>query len=407
MSHRSRGQQLAAALVAIFLSAILLSFQNCSSPMSGGLFDQKSVSDLAQSAPFAYDTTIDQMAYMSCSDMDTGFDASTYFTIKAGAYWSGGVKLNQAARNFVVQLPKTTKPDEVISASPINNAVAAQLDFRSRANLGVRAPLNGVGNNYSYLTDDLSSSVVSNILLQIPAGQRVQIFPALSGARPKPVEAVFQFNASAGSAQAFRDLFSMGNFLMTLVHTSAGSAGNGAPVTPVGAPGSVAPKGVSATASQTVYGRGFNLGFGSPESTNWAGGNRVLTSVNETNLNLYTNDGDPPSSWNCPANLRLRVVRPEDAAAQACQLSLTDPPNPDINLQRWRKMLGFDQWYIDLVHQCAVPKNSVAGLCYGSLAPSVSYNLSSFCVTGNVSLSNGNIDNTSPRCAHFISLCYR
>jgi hypothetical protein len=82
-------------LTIIFLIAIVVSvpmlYQNCSQPLA----ERADASSVAATAPFAFESRVDHLAYMSCSNMPSGYDPTAYFTFRAGAYTEGnGIRLN-------------------------------------------------------------------------------------------------------------------------------------------------------------------------------------------------------------------------------------------------------------------------------------------------------------------------
>jgi hypothetical protein len=388
----------------IVIMSGFLAFQNCSSTPTGSLFDAQDLSTVAQEAPFAYDATVDQIAYMSCSEMDASYDHTVFFSLKAGAYTSGGLRMSSAFKNFLLTLPTTDSAAEILATSTINSNVSPQLDFNMPGSFQTRINLSlGLGGDFNYLLTPLSNSDVTNVLLATPFGQRIRVIPESYGS-PQAFETVLDFNTSDAEAIYVRNYLT-NTAMMTMVFVPNDGSGNQPPISPVGAAGVTIPVGNNLTASETVYGRGFRVAFGTPSPSDFgqtgtsstAIGNRVLSSINESNLNILPNDGDGPFTWTCPVALRMKVVRPEDAASFGCVMA-ADPTPLSANLQTIRYSLPNSMWYVDMTHRCVVQKTPGAGACYGAAATKVNYNLSQTCAPD---------DATNGSCAHFLSICYR
>ncbi|MEK7355174.1 MAG: hypothetical protein AAB250_01905, partial [Bdellovibrionota bacterium] len=353
---------------------------------------------LAEELPFAYDAKIDQIAHLSCSDLkqdsNLGFSQSAYFTIRAGAYRSGGLQLNDAFYSSVGRKP-IEKQAEVLSMSPANTQTVLQLSMRSRSGyqtLNTRTGTVVMGQDYTNMLAPLGESGLSNTLVNLPQGSYVR-------------------HARSGRAGGYRfegdliytDNYTLWNdfktkmnstFLLAMTFTQGGT-GNDKDYSaraPADFEFSTTPR------DRSVYGMGYELGFAVPagRSTNYP--YAVLQNVGEKSLENRAASG----TWTCNSSLQLRVVRAEDAgSALANCRKMVDPTNltaaEKFRLEIIRNSFRVEDWYVDLTNNCIIPKRADPG-CYGA-ATQISYPVADACtVTGEAGKGH---------CLAYASICYR
>ncbi len=139
---------------------------------------------------------------------------------------------------------------------------------------------------------------------------------------------------------------------------------------------------------------------------------RVLSSINDVVVDERMR-GELQAPWECPNNMQFMIVLPEDAIYQDANSNTIvrcamdpDPVNPPEELKIIRQSIYAEDFYVDRVRRCIVPKpdHTVEGSCYGrnsntQLTHIINYDsfASNGCGFGNV---NG-------LCPHFASVCFR
>jgi hypothetical protein len=153
--------------VLVISISVLMLFQNCSQAPSGdGLTTEEKA---ASQMDFSYDTTLDQIAYMSCAMMGTtSYDQSAYFSFRAGAYRTGGIKLSDA---FLSQYGGSSASwqSETLSLSASNTNTVLQLALRSKANLQNIETTSGttvLGADFSNMFEQLGTTDLNTYFLQ-------------------------------------------------------------------------------------------------------------------------------------------------------------------------------------------------------------------------------------------------
>ena len=371
--------------------SVLALFQNCSQGVPGdGLTN---VEKAAAEMNFAYDTTIDQIAYMSCNMMGTtAFDQSAYFTFRAGAYRFGGIELSNTFLSAYAG--KTIDwQSQALSMSAANTNTVLQMALRTNANLQSIETTSGtpvLGQDFSNLFEELGTTDMGTYLLgQTAARVRYMRDGTPSGGR---IEGSLYFLNNPTLAQGLRTNL-QNNDVFAMTYTDMQNQGTDQ--TPARGPGSVVQNLPTPVAGATpypnyledttryVYGKTFRLTFAAPSqamtNTNYAN-NVLLTYVTEMNADNPSDLTSLPTGtnggWTCPTTLRFKIVRYEDAAMVGCNVG------PDAAYQGqtdplWitRNSLRVEDWYVDMVNQCIVPKKPGYG-CYGP-QPYVQYDLNS------------------------------
>ncbi len=374
--------------------AVALLFQNCTQPVTG----TDSSSAAAAQSDFAYDTTVDQIAYMSCSNMTAGaYDSSAYFTLRAGAYRTGGIELTNAFRAIH---PNSTAAylSTLLQESASNNTTTLQLAVR---------PINSFQNiltqnsgsatlheDYDNLFTNLGERGVSDVLSQTAAGTKVRYMRdgSIMGSR---VEGSVRFNSSYAMMSAIRTDLTNGDYL-ALTYSNNNSAGSGA--TLARSPADISLYSTSKIdANKVIYGHGFAMSFGQP-TVNGIYGNfpqQVMRSVTEYNL-ANISDRTVTGTWTCPTTMQFRVVQRLDLSKPAANCILKpDPPTLTSAMAIVRQSLRTEDWYLDMDHNCIIPKKSTTG-CYGD-STTVNYNLTTAC----------DPNNTASLCTSYASICTR
>ncbi len=208
------------------------------------------------------------------------------------------------------------------------------------------------------------------------------------------MEAGFNFNNDEVYADGFRSQVLMNSGALTLTYMPTN-----AEIYKVRSPTSTYPV-------RTAYGKAYSLVFapaplvsGVPDSGNPS---HTLAQVQETDLMTPTVGA---KAWNC--NYKWAVVRQADRATYCPELTYAQLKDPSVRaiLNIARRQLRADQWDINPIYKCAVPKGSTS--CYkeeSSVTPLVEYDLKKACFRP-----NGSYSGTVPtaKCMHFISLCTR
>lgn len=434
------------ALLSIMI-LMIFSFQNCTQDFNGGALDANS--KLANKMEFSYDATIDQIAYMSCPGLKDNPDTDSYFSIRAGAYRVGGLKLKDTF--FDTYKKKTPeRMADLVSNSPANSNTVLQMAVRTVGALNSVVKGNSTpkqGEDYANMLIGLGSTEMSTHLvskgIDTATGditgyrtRHVRIDKSGQGAR---FEGNLRFGSSEGLASSLRDSFlNSGKAILALTYaqasgssSSSGDGGSSGAMTDARTPGDVLPG--QTKDSSHAYGVGFRLAFVQPTGAKgWMdrdiNGNlktplkeltpyptNLLAQVTETNL-LDPGDRTSVGNWICPANLRFRIVRNGGDLADA---SCTRKPDPDpknlakdeaLRVSLARNSLRYEDWYIDFDSRgpsdggCIIPKKDTA-TCYGDLNY-VRYNY-----TSNEGCDPNSAKDTntlkSQVCLAWVSICYR
>jgi hypothetical protein len=423
----------------LLLVASIFSFQNCTQPADLGGTDPNA--SLSNKMNFSYDATIDQIAYMSCPGiLQNGkpVDSDLYFTIRAGAYRTGGIKLSDEFFNTYQGYPMDGLASLLMN-SPANSNTVVQLATRGTG------ALNQVVTSGGAATQNLD---FANVMAILGSGELSWLFvtnglnttttpPTLTENRLRYLRAGtgygahFEGNLNYGSSEAimtsWRTQVSSGASILALTYLepTSGAAGSssGSTVadTNVRNPGTAFPATMPNNPGM-AYGLGYQLTFAQPAGAvglkNLNGQqilpypSNLLVGVSEKNLLTGAQTG---AQWTCPATLRYLIVQPGDEPETGCLHSpdIVDPNDPQYaEFKIIRNALRTEDWYIDTLHHCVVPKRTLGYNCYGAATTGnnsawyVQYNLSSSAGCDPNSNSQSNLPN-DPICAAFVSVCYR
>jgi len=434
-SMRKRLQLIFGALLGV---CFLVTFQNCTQPADLGSVDQNS--EMAEKLDFAYDATIDQIAYMSCPRVVTSqqqkapVDADLYFTFRAGAYRTGGIKLTSQFFQ-TVQKKNLDRMASILSESPANKNTVLQLAIRQTGQLNslVYGPGNPTQNvEFANLMAQLGPVEISNALVNAGIVQNAGTL-TLTEKRTKflrdgtgrgaHLEGNLNFGVSESLQESLRSQYlGSGAAILALTYlepTESGGAapggGTSIPDTSVRSPGTVFPL-KNPNTPGLAYGTGFQLTFSQPRAgavglKNVNGQqilpypSNVMTMVTEKDL---LSGGQTGAQWICPTSLQFKIIRPgdEDDNISKCD-RVPDPPKPWS--KEWtvlRNALRAEDWYVDSAHGCVLPKRSSGFSCYGDMSKiyNVQYDLTQSCDPNSDDSSNAL---NSKICLAWVSLCYR
>ncbi len=385
---------LVSALILMVFSVPLL-FENCSQPPNAST----NASSVAQSAPFAFNTAVDQLAYMSCSGA-VGTPAGL-FSFGVGAFGpNSGVQITQAfyyaARNLLTVKEKIA----ALQQSPLNGGAYAQL--------GIRSPSTPVGfqtvwsaSNPLYVSQFVGDLTQTSVATDLFSGTGTAWHQSLSvNGVSAPMTGLIQVMDSEANTETVRQLINSasGAGYLTLAYSRVGST----PQTAI-SPGA---------AGSSIFGLGykmtFALGFGQapvPAAATGkvgfsSGAAHVLTSISEYDLTTQKPSGH---SWSCDPNLVMLIVNSAADIGPNIRCTPNVPATTDPNYAIYLKLRTFlpaANWDIDVADHCVIPIGGTAA-CNGGVSPTTNY-------TGGVCIqntqANGQASNT---CPHYISICQR
>jgi hypothetical protein len=384
------------------VSVGLLAYQNCSAPISSGL---KSEDAMAASLPFAYDAQVDQLAYMSCSELASGYDASQYFMFRAGAYGANaGLSLSTEFLNKTIG-GYTAQRSALLDNGTMNAGTKVLFAMRAASDFESTYPGSTVGVDWSPVFSNLGLPESSDKLVAAAATStklRYLSTGLLPGAR---FEGDLGGSQGANPYQQYRTYFNSSTLLFGVNFMS--EAGKAFARAPADYPST----GSTLAAKQSVYGRGLYLTFARPSVAGLAptAPDYVLSTVREYDMQ---NRSYTSNTWTCPTNLQFRIVRAEDLARPNVNCTVKpDSQNANQALLKYaRNSLRAEDWYVNADQGCIVPKKLTGPQCYGSLPNlHVQYDQTGACsapaTTGGTDVSTGITTNAT--CVHYASLCYR
>ncbi|WP_295901440.1 hypothetical protein [uncultured Bdellovibrio sp.] len=413
----------ASGIVASFI--LVVSFQNCGkagfdseldSTLSAGTSDAAlsakygtTTASKVSSIPFAYDAGFDTITYNSCAETHLR-NNKAFTSLQAGAFTTGGIKIKDeffdyADQNFKPVYPATSlslnQYKEFLQDSPANAGAVPTVGIRVKNSLTDVYTTNSQVTLWSdiipmvgTLTDALvmDSFLTANQNNEVQKGVTANYFPF--SPEQRVMDSGISFNASEELAEEFRNIFmSAGILALTYMPTNAEE------VYKVRSPSSAYPV-------KTAYGKGYSLTFtplpGTNASTN---PNRTLAQVIETDL---ASPGVGAKNWNC--NRKYAVIRSQDAASLCPALTYAQMKDANVRteLSIMRRHLRADQWDVNPLRGCVVPKNGISCYKEENLAAKgfaeVEYDLSKECFRPNGSY--GGATPTS-KCLHFVTVCTR
>jgi hypothetical protein len=358
--------------IAAFLIAVPVLFQNCAAPIDG----EGDLPRVLEEAPFAYDTKIDHLAYMSCTGLPAGYNTNAFFTFKAGAYdANSGIRLNGEFLNSVRNVVNSDKVRTLVEGQQ-NTGVYLSMGVRQASNL--RAVFQS---GSAYVNDFLGVISLPGPATELvnARGNFVSSFSSLSGAR---VEDQIHLTANETVSAQVRGELTNGNFLALTYNNGSD------PSTAIGP-------------SQTsVHGYGyrmnFAMGFNNSGANFSSGPVRLMTNVREYNL---INGQQTSAVWECPSNWTFMIVRQANLGSGAlCENYLTEPTPTAAQIEMYqalRKVLPATEWGVNLTRRCLVAKRpETQNLCYGTSNVTINY-------TGT------SCDPAAGTCPHYVSICRR
>jgi hypothetical protein len=335
-------------------------FQNCSDPLN--LDDQSS---FAESLPFAFDTTLDTIAYMSCAGGTSSANRQAIWTIRGGAFATGnGIRLTDAYLGLTSSFSPSQR-GAALSESPRNRGAILQLAIRQALNYQAVLTSSGgggqLGEDYSALLGPLDEPAIAERLANVDLGnpQRINYFSGISGLSGRTIEGGIRFTASETEAESVRGQLS-NTGLLTATYTDPEGQDDSA-------------RGPAGLAKDKVYGRGYKMMFqafsaAEPDA-------RILAGIDEINLETSRPTGIEIKPWVCSADMRFRIYR---QCGTGCPCHSDGAANATLAIAR--RLLKVEYWYIDVPNRCVVQKE-VAQQCYptGSGTPATNYHFVSVC----------------------------
>lgn len=375
--------------LALGLAIVALTYQNCAEPRNSSILGSTEAK-----TPFAFETSVDHLAYMSCGELSAGsYDRSTFFTFRVGAYGeTAGLRLTQDFIDYTEYLDKNRRA-ELLANSPRNQGAKLHLAVRASSDIH-KLFLGNSGSprpdaDYQYLLGTLSTSAYLNPIFSRDLGAWHRYIPGLSGLYGKRVEGSLSFVESAAQERDIGEQILNSGGLIALTYSSATYPDDkGLARSPAefeeGAPDS---------AFQKVYGKGLRYTLKMNGTYNQYKRSRALASVDT--VDLLSGSPDNHEYWSCPADMVFKIVRNVDAAANCPKIA--DPASPSARLRSVRRLLPVEDWWLNESLQCVVPKK--AGECYPSTVQKVVYDPTLACGDKNVA--------DQGVCAHYVSFCLR
>lgn len=397
---------------------LMVSFQNCGkagfdAEMDGALDSASTDSALTtkygttkaakvSGIPFAFDAGFDTISYNSCAESHLT-DKSAYFSLRAGAYSTGGIKLNNGFFDYVDQNFKPIYPataltedeyKELLADSPANSEAIPELAVRVKNSLsdvyksGSSAALyKDIVPMVGTLTDPLVMDSFAN------KGVTANYFPFSPELRV--MEGGLDYKSSEAQADEFRNVM-MGGGVLALTYRPKGA-------TEIDAVRSES----SSYPVKSAYGKGYSLTFTPYPVSGGAATNpnRVLSQIIESDLSSQGG----AKAWNC--NRAYRVIRAQDAASLCPSHTYSEIKNSAsirTELDIMRRHLRADQWDVNVSLRCVVPKGGISCYKEENLASKgfaeVEYNLTKECFRP-----NGTYAGATPtsKCMHFVTVCTR
>jgi hypothetical protein len=362
-------------------------------------------SSFGDDLPFAYEAKIDTLAYMSCSGMEPTASASAFFTFRFGSWADGaGIRLNdnflkKAAQYSVPQIARALQEGEKNSNIQLQMSMRMRSDYQAiwRADGSDPAP----GRDFYNFLGDLDSEVISKQLSELPPDKWMQ-YVQTTGLDSRTFDGSLYINQDVGEHdQTIGKMQSTQSLMLT--YTGRGSDYMFAARSPVDLTGQLQ------ASSSNAYGMGYTLTFIRPSNvTAEKMPNRVVSSVQEFNLEKKSDMSEGIAPWSC--NTSLLIVRDQDSAGRCTKVQ--DAGQADQALMtKLRRVLPASDWYINLAQKCVVPKSS--GSCYGSMAAptttnyTVAYPPTSGAAVTNCNLFVANATTNTLMCPHYVSLCTR
>lgn len=400
--------QPASILVGIF--ALMMFFQNCSSAVPFGTVDR--FASLVESDVFPYEVSVDQVAYMSCSEQENVPQDGTFFTFKVGAYRNGGLRVTEEFRNEVIRL----NDESVVNALMQNFASTGsrlQLAIRPIDNLQLiyLTENNGQdglqGEDFYNIFTTIGDQAFTSMLWYMEPGDYLRYWPGAQFDSDYRLEGTMRFLDSELIEGDLRNFMNNRGVLAVTFSEEGDTIARG--------PGSQS--GDAKSLAKEVYGVALSPRFKQPlapggGSPGAAMPSRVLSSVQEIIVDRRRN-GTVPGTWSCPDQLQFKIVLPQDALIYNEEAVVTgtrcgmtpDPVQLSADLKAIRQSLPSEDWYVDLTRRCVVPKpeRTTAGSCYGKNS-----NIEQTHIINYDAYQNGcGFGTERGLCPHFVSICVK
>jgi hypothetical protein len=349
---------------------LLMVYQNCAQAPSDT--NQDSASSYEESLPFAYTLKLDTISYMSCMDITDPVQTRGYYTFRVGAYrppdvggtYSGlGLSDDYLTKTQYYSL---TDRARALSLSSANANALLTLSVRSAANYqqpwilaGSDAPLTPGFDVDTFLPGVLASDEYAGPLAATPSGQYRNYFPSQDDERV--VEASLRAYNSKGNMDFLRQTLGAA-YLVAGFSTSQDELDTNLRSSTDMSGGTI---------TSSVLGSGFKVQFGSgrvlASSSISSAPARTLSDIVERNMDTGS---DLQNGWDC--STQFMVVRPADVGGLngKCSTNVDRAPANNAQAQKEldaiRRVLPVEDWFVDVVHHCAVPKSTIGDYCYGA-----------------------------------------
>lgn len=372
--------------------SIFLSFQNCAQPPDASESSASS-SSFEDGLPLAYDFKLDTISHMSCSQMGAGensVEPRAYYTFRAGAYnnATGGLSITSAFRE-ATRFYSPAARAAALANSSINGNTGFHLALRVSNDLQRVFQVDEfrAGQEQESFLGNLNAPEVAGPLSALQPGLYMNYFPGTQSKRL--IEASVRHLAYDNLVKEARDKLQNGELMLVA------ALGDSTDVM------STSLRAPSDSTGNKAYGSGFRLQFSLPVGDN-GGERRVLApSGGVTEIDLQTGQ-TVSANWNCSTSFQFKIVRPEDVAAGrvTCFAGVDrfTSSAQQAALNAVRRVLRVEDWYVDLVNRCVMPKGGTAGgdLCYGTLGGrTIQYGVTNCSNT------------TTTQCPHMVSVCIR
>ena len=381
-------------VTAVCLSFLLLFvFQNCASSLDLASQDSPSFTN---ELDFAYDTEVDTIAYMSCSELNSDYNARALFSFRVGAHsGNSGVRLTKAYLSATEYFTPSQRAN-ALAESEVNSNAILQLSVRRRNDL--QSVLTTSDNDsfsenedYTNILTSLDSSPIVERLVALKENQRIRYLLGVSGLNGRFLEGSLRPMKSEQAASDVRN-YLRNDAMLTLTYADALTTGSTTARSP------------NPKDRQKAYGKGYQVDF--RKGPRISSGDtisrqyriavpRVLNSIREVDLQKRSPVAANLRPWACEARYTFIIVRPEDTAyckKEADSVgALTASKRQTLAVVR--RVLRSEDWWVDLNKNCVIPKQS-NGFCYkrSTSSPSIGYNTT-----------DCKIDN----CPHYVSICLR
>ena len=449
------------------LIGVLGFFQNCTTQVPLGTTDYFQA--LVNSPIFPYEVSLDQVAYMSCSEQDDIFNDGTFFTFRFGAFDTGGIRISPDYRNSIEKVDEEDVP-LALEVSAASSRLRLNAAIRTLDNLQLMFVDNengteGVeGTDYDTFFPEMGETDLVNLLWWGNPNDYVSNYPAARFIDEARFEGNVSFMRSELMANDLRNFFNSRGGILAVTFTPEGSifpvgpgnlmdlqdladsgqagdvsvpvdpnAGGGTGTSSVGT-ANVGVANIQAAnndLTRNVFGAALRPSFRQPPKLlvpanpnlapveTSAGSDmppRILSGMSDVIIDERTRNRQY-RSWSCDNEMAFMIVLPSDAIYQdqnsntitRCRME-PDPFDPSPDLIRVRQSLYQEDWWVDMRNRCVVPKsanNVVAGSCYGRDSSNQTHPINYDAFETGCGFDHINQGNGLGLCPHFVSICTR